>query len=310
MKTDEDDDMSKNSGETKLVNVNVGHEVTEYGNFWLKVPADATAKEIKQLAVESCLENTDGDIDMFVDADLGDSSGLRILSVQDKDEHGKLVNIEERILLEPNYYEIGEQTENAVANLQRGILTKDQLLFEVLSVVFENYPENGPRVSKEFLEPFKEAALRNTRQKIDDLVNNHQGIISADTGPVALTMESPYVDCGEMTNVIASPPSVVSANGKIFYAYEEKGGKTALVSRDHDTITAIYENGDVSVYQNDPGLFMENTGLVRSRDRAMEIVRDLHYLVRQVVDEENLSLPNEAAKIAEDGTSSWSPTEE
>jgi hypothetical protein len=285
----------------------VGHEVTEYGSFRLEVPADATAEEIKRLAVENCTEDAFGN--MFADAELGDSSGLRILGIRDENRRD-VVDINERILLETNYYEIGERTENAVTNLQKGILTKDQLLFEVLSVVLDRSPENGLRVSKEFIEPFKEAALRDTRKKIDDLVNHHQGIISANTGAVALTVEDPYGDCGEMTNVIVYPPSVVSDDGKIFYAYEGQDGKTALVSRGNQEITAISNDGSVSVHPNDPGLFMETTGLVRSRDRGMEIIRDLHDFVPRIANEENLSLPNEAAGMAEDGTALWTPTEE
>jgi len=307
VKTEEDDDMSENSRETKPVVVDVGHEVTEYSRFWIDVPVNATKEEIKQLAVKECTENPDRDI--FADSDLGESSGLRILEIAD--EGGQtIVDYSERILLETNYHEIGEQTEIAVNHLKDGALTKDQFIFEVLSVVLDRSRGNGPRLSKDFIEPFKKAALQDTKKKIDYLVNHHQGIVSEETGAVILTTENPYGERGEMANVMANPPSVVSADGKIFYAYEGKDGKTALVSRGNQEITAIYHDGTVSVYPNDAGLFMDSTGLLRSRDREMEIVRDLHHLVPKVVDEANLSLPNEAAR-AEDGRGpSWDPTED
>ena len=299
--------MSENSSETKPLRVTVGHEVAEYSDFWIDVPVNATVEEIKRLAVKECTENPDRDI--FVDPELGDSSGLRILGIEDEDNR-VVVDYNERILLEPQYYEIGEKTGDAVNHLRDGVLTKDQFVFEVLSIVLDRRPENGPRVSKEFIEPFKEAAVRDTRRKIDELVSCHKGIVSEYTGPIALTMENPYGNPGEVTNMIAHPPSVVSEDGKIFYAYEKPDGKTALVSRENQKITAIYDDGSVSTCPNDPELFAKTTGLIRSRDRAAEIVRDLHHLVRQVVDEENLSMPNEAAGMAEDGAVSQAPTED
>ena len=97
---------------------------------------------------------------MFVDVDLGDSSGLRILSIED----GRGNNVV-YIPLEPNYYVIGDRTENAAALFQDGVLTKDQFIFEVLSAVLENSPGDGTKISSEFLKPFKEASLKKQEVK-------------------------------------------------------------------------------------------------------------------------------------------------
>lgn len=210
---------------------------------------------------------------MFSEADLGDSQDLRIVGID-----GILTAyVTNSIPIEPNCHAMGYRVRDASLLFQKGILTRDQFILEVLTIVSEDSPKDESEIFEESLEQAKRAAVIDTRQRINNLISKHRGIISPNTGPVALTAETRYGNCERMVNLIAFPPSIVSAEGKIFYAYKKPGGEAALVSFNKSGIEVVYEDGTVSVYPNDLNL-SKATGLVPAEEAA-EIIQNLHSLL-------------------------------
>lgn len=287
------EERSSKSGATQTLIADVGRDVSEYGFVRFEAPVGASPEEIARLAREAALDYVENDEEAFSDAEIGDINGLRVVGIYD----GNRKMLHERFPLEPNYYEIGAAVQDGVKLLDKGVYTENQFILETLHAVFRNNPESKRNeiLSKSLLESFENAARRDSLRKIESLTDLHQGKVSQETGPVAITKRNEY---GEMANVVAQPPSLIADGDRIFYAFRRaEDGRTALVSREADDIRVVWDTGEIDTFAPDIVEFGKRTGLTRvpahESEVALRIIEDLRDRVpeREPMD----VLPNEQA---------------
>lgn len=278
--------------------VSIGHDVTETDSLRFDAPIDATQDEILRLAEQAVRDYVENDGNAWAESDLGDSNSLRINGIYKDDL--RLYGKNEAVIagpvpLEPNNYEIGYAVSEAAKLLEKGAYTENQFILETLYAVYRNNPdpENG-LLSKAFIASYEEVSREETLRKMEVLADMHQGVVSEETGPIALTMKNAY---GEMSNVVAQPPSVIGDGGRIFSAFRRRDdGRTALVSRTENEIKAFWDNGEMTTAE-DIHAFGHDTRLIKvpshEYDAALGIIENLRHLIP--ADESPRALPNEEA---------------